>query len=65
MMYLVVQDLMRQFVPGESTNVRIMKFTKLDYCQYLLCSQINYTITNLAENLENISHDKIHYSAEK
>jgi Transposase DDE domain len=36
-----------------------MKFTKLDYCQYLLSSQINYTITNLAEHLQNISHDKI------
>lgn len=36
-----------------------MKFTKLNYCQYLLSSQINYTITNLAEHLENISHDKI------
>ena len=38
-----------------------MKFTKLNYCQYLLSSQINYTITNLAEHLENISHDKINY----
>jgi hypothetical protein len=36
-----------------------MKFTKLDYCQYLLSSQINYTITNLASHLGNISHDKI------
>ena len=36
-----------------------MKFTKLNYCQYLLSSQINYTITNLAEHLEAISHDKI------
>lgn len=36
-----------------------MKFTKLNYCQYLLSSQINYTITNLAEHLEDISHDKI------
>jgi hypothetical protein len=36
-----------------------MKFTKLDYCQYLLSSQINYTITNLADHLESISHDKI------
>ena len=61
MMYLVVQDLMRQFVEGASKNVRAMKFTKLDYCQYLLSSQINYTITNLAEHLENISHDKINY----
>lgn len=38
-----------------------MKFTKLDYCQYLLSSQINYTMTNLAEHLESISHDKINY----
>ena len=36
-----------------------MKFSKLDYCQYLLSSQINFTITNLAEHIENISHDKI------
>lgn len=36
-----------------------MRFTKLNYCQYLLSSQINYTITNLAEHLEQISHDKI------
>lgn len=36
-----------------------MKFTKLNYCQYLLGSQINYTLTNLANHLEVISHDKI------
>ncbi len=36
-----------------------MKFTKLNYCQYLLSSQINYTITNLAEHLKTVSHDKI------
>jgi hypothetical protein len=36
-----------------------MKFTKLNYCQYLLSRKINYTITNLAEHLEAISHDKI------
>jgi hypothetical protein len=38
-----------------------MRFTKLDYCQYLLSSQINYTITNLAEHLESISHDAINF----
>ncbi|MEH1960049.1 MAG: transposase [Nostoc sp.] len=38
-----------------------MKFTKLNYCQYLLSSQINYTLTNLAEHLEQISHDKINH----
>ncbi|NEO00786.1 MAG: transposase [Moorea sp. SIO3I7] len=32
---------------------------KLDYCQYLLSSQNNYTITNLAEHLPKLSHDQI------
>src|SRR5947209_13631608 len=36
-----------------------MSFTKLDYCQYLLSSQINYTITNMAEHLKTWSHDTI------
>ncbi|NEP30283.1 transposase [Moorena sp. SIO3B2] len=36
-----------------------MKFTKLNYCQYLLSSHLNYTLTNLAEHLEQISHDQI------
>ncbi len=36
-----------------------MSFTKLDYCQYLLSSQVNYTLTNLAEHLKNFSHDTI------
>ncbi|PZV16532.1 MAG: transposase, partial [Pseudanabaena sp.] len=35
------------------------KFSTLDYCQYLLSSQINYTITNLAEHIEGYSHDQI------
>jgi hypothetical protein len=35
------------------------KYTQLDYCQYLLGSQINYTITNLAEHLQTVSHDSI------
>ena len=35
------------------------KFTKLDYCQYLLSSQINYTLTHLADHLEGFSHDTI------
>jgi hypothetical protein len=41
--------------------VMSMRFTKLNYCQYLLSSQINYTITNLAEHLEQITHDAINY----
>jgi hypothetical protein len=36
-----------------------MSFTKLDYCQYLLSSQINYTLTNMAEHLQSWSHDTI------
>lgn len=36
-----------------------MNFTKLDYCQYLLSSPINYTVTNLADHLDGISHDSI------
>ena len=36
-----------------------MSFTKVDYCQYLLSSPINYTVTNLADHLDGISHDHI------
>jgi DDE superfamily endonuclease len=36
-----------------------MSFTKLEYCQYLLSSQVNYTLTNMAEHLESFSHDTI------
>ncbi len=36
-----------------------MSFTKLDYCQYLLSSQINYTLTNFANHTSNLSHDAI------
>lgn len=33
--------------------------TRLDYCQYLLVSQINYTLTNFADHCEEFSHDQI------
>ena len=39
--------------------VKNMNFNFVDYCQYLLKSHTNFTITNLANHLENISHDKI------
>jgi hypothetical protein len=32
---------------------------RLDYCQYLLVSQINYTLTSLAEHSEKCSHDQV------
>src|ERR1700716_2647972 len=31
--------------------------TRLDYCQYLLVSQINSTLTNFADHCEQLSHD--------
>jgi hypothetical protein len=34
-------------------------FDKLDYCQYLLSSQTNYTLTNYAEHVTTVSHDLI------
>jgi len=33
--------------------------TRLDYCQYLLSSQINYTLTNFADHTEAFSHDMV------
>jgi hypothetical protein len=33
--------------------------SRLDYCQYLLVSQINYTLTNFAEHSQKFSHDAI------
>jgi len=33
--------------------------TRLDYCQYLQVSQINYTLTNFAAHSERFSHDQI------
>ena len=36
-----------------------MSFSKLDYCQFLLSSQVNYTLTNLADHLQRFSHDTI------
>ena len=33
--------------------------TRLDYCQYLLVSQINYTLTNFADHSDQFSHDQL------
>lgn len=35
------------------------KVTRLDYCQYLLSTQINYTLTNFADHSEEFSHDAV------
>lgn len=34
-------------------------FGRLEYCQYLLSSQVNYTLTNYAEHVKNVSHDLV------
>ena len=36
-----------------------MEFSYRDYCQYLLSSQTNYTLTYLADHLPGVSHDTI------
>jgi len=47
-------------------NARTERVTRLDYCQYLLVSQINYTLTNYADHSEKFSHDMVNrYLAEE
>ena len=44
---------------------KAQRITRLDYCQYLLSSQTNYTLTNYAEHVESLSHDLVNrYLAE-
>jgi hypothetical protein len=38
---------------------RTQTVTRLDYCQYLLVSQINYTLTNFADHSKKFSHDAL------
>lgn len=38
---------------------RTRTINRLDYCQYLLVSQINYTLTHFAEHSEKFSHDAL------
>lgn len=38
---------------------KIEKVTRVSYCQYLLSSQINYTITNYADHVAKVTHDTI------
>jgi hypothetical protein len=44
---------------NERNGQREDRVTRLDYCQYLLSSFINYTITHFAEHAERFSHDAI------
>lgn len=40
-------------------NAKTERVRRLDYCQYLLVSQINYTLTNYADHTEKFSHDMV------
>jgi len=40
-------------------NTRPTVVSRLDYCQYLLSSQINYTLTNFADHSQQFSHDQL------
>ncbi len=46
---------------SQRVKVRVMsnQITRLEYCQYLLVTQINYTLTNFADHSSKFSHDKI------
>ena len=48
-------------IERQRVKVRVMskKMTRLEYCQYLLVTQINYTLTNFADHSSKFSHDKI------
>ena len=35
------------------------KVSRVNYCQYLLSSQINYTLTNFADHVDGLSHDEV------
>ncbi len=43
-------------------NAFKMNFDDIKYCQYLISSQKNYILTNLAHYLEKISHHQINQS---
>ena len=38
---------------------RTSKVSRKGYCQYLLSTQINYTLTNYAEHIEEVTHDAV------
>ena len=42
-----------------SPHIKPEKPTRLHYCQYLLSTQINYTLTNYAEHVAEVTHDTV------
>jgi hypothetical protein len=55
------QELLRKpvFTIAEVAHRMHDSVSCLDDCQYLLVSQINYTLTNFADHCERLSHDQI------
>jgi hypothetical protein len=47
------------FPPSFRSKHMTAKVTRLDYCQYLLVTQINYTLTHYADHSEKFSHDAV------
>ncbi len=43
----------------EDLKMNNPKPTRLDYCQFLLTTSVNYTITHFADHCERFSHDQI------
>ncbi len=41
------------------SNIKSSKPTRLHYCQYLLSTQINYTLTNYADHVTEVTHDTV------
>jgi len=38
---------------------KLSKTSKLDYCQYLFATQVNYTLTNYSEHVDTVTHDTV------
>ena len=51
MFHIIVRTYAKVWRP---IGVEMSQFGKVDHCQYLLSSPINYTLTNLAEHLEGV-----------
>ena len=40
-------------------SIKMSKPTGVDYCQYLISTPLNYTLTHFADHSESFSHDQI------
>jgi hypothetical protein len=47
------------FPPSFRSKHMTAQVTRLDYCQYLLVTQINSTLTHYADHSEKFSHDAV------